>query len=260
MADSFFVPDGDRWLPTDWARGPWSADAAHAGPPAALLGRAVEALEPAGPEMLVSRFTMDILRPIPIRPLSVRAEVVRPGRRVQLSRATLSEGGDEIARASVWRIRPSPTLEEEVALEAPDLPAPLDAPVAELLRLAWAPNYFDAFEWRTGRGEWLQPGPAGMWMRLRVTLVPGEEPSPLTRVLAAADSANGISWAVPFGQFVFTNVDLSVHLARMPEGEWVCVDAETRIGRDGLGVAQSRLWDERGRFGAGAQSLLVYAV
>jgi hypothetical protein len=53
------------------------------------------------------------------------------------------------------------------------------------------------------------------------------------------------------------NLDLTAHFARVPEGEWVCVDAISRLGRQGLGVAESSLWDARGRFGTGAQNLLV---
>ena len=88
-------------------------------------------------------------------------------------------------------------------------------------------------------------------------LVAGEEVSPLTRVLALADSGNGISATLPFDKFLFINTELTVHLARYPEGEWVCLDAITRIGPEGVGMAQSVLWDERGRIGAGAQALLV---
>jgi hypothetical protein len=43
----------------------------------------------------------------------------------------------------------------------------------------------------------------------------------------------------------------------MPEGEWVCIDAETRQDANGIGVAQSIIWDEQHRLGAGAQALLV---
>jgi acyl-CoA thioesterase len=256
MGDSFFVPDGDRFLPTDLARGPWSADAAHAGPPAALLGRAVEQLEPrAG--MVVSRFVVEILRPVPLRPLTVTTAVVRPGRRVQLAEAVLRDGDREIARASVWRIRPQEALEHDVNLERTALPAPHDCPEVPGFPVPWRPNYFDSMEWRHATGSWTEPGPAAMWMRMRVPLLPDEPVSPLTRVLAAADSANGISWELDFGRFLFVNLDLSVHLARMPEGEWVCLDATSRLGRNGIGLSQSRLWDERGRFAAGAQSLLV---
>jgi hypothetical protein len=259
MADSFFVPDGDRFVPTDYARGPWTAEAAHAGPPAALLGRAIEALDPVGPGTLVSRFVLEILRPVPVRPLDVTARVVRPGRRVQLSEALLRDGDDEIARASVWRIRTAEVLDNEVNLERTALPRPLDCPEVPGFPVPWQPNYFDAMEWRVAGGNWVEPGPAAVWMRMRVSLLPGEPVSPLSRVLAAADSANGISWELPLGRFLFVNLDLSVHLARMPEGEWVCLDAESRLDRTGLGFSQSRLWDERGRIGAGAQSLLVAA-
>jgi hypothetical protein len=257
MADSFFVQDGVYFVPTDWARGPWTAEAAHAGPPAALLGRAVEALEPAGPEMLVSRFAIEILRPVPLRPLSVRAFVVRPGKRVQLAEALLHDGDTEVARAAVWRIRPRDVLDREHNLEAHPFPAPLDSPPVEPFRWGWEPNYFVGMESRTARGDWLRPGPAAMWMRMRIDLVPGEQVAPLSRVLVAADSGNGISWELPLGEFLFANLDLTVHLARMPEGEWVCLDAISRLGKAGLGIAQSTLWDERGRFGSGAQSLLV---
>ncbi|MFL5797327.1 MAG: thioesterase family protein [Actinomycetota bacterium] len=257
MADSFFVQDGEHFVATDWARGPWTAEAAHAGPPAALLARALEALEPAGPEMLVSRFAIEVLRPVPLRPLSVRAAVVRPGKRVQLAEALLHDGDTEVARAAAWRIRPNQVLDSEHNLEAHGFPAPLDSSPVELFHPGWEPSYFEAMESRTASGDFLRPGPAALWMRMRVDLLPGEPVAPLSRALVAADSANGISWELPLGQFLFANLDLTVHLARMPEGEWVCLDAISRLGRSGLGVAQSTLWDERGRFGSGAQSLLV---
>jgi hypothetical protein len=112
-------------------------------------------------------------------------------------------------------------------------------------------------EWRFAGGEFFSPGPAAAWMRMRLPLVEGEEPSPLTRVLVAADSGNGISMELPLNDYVFINVDLSVHLFREPEGGWVCLDAQTRIDDRGVGLAESRLWDERGRIGRGNQSLYV---
>src|SRR5690349_17891455 len=127
MGDSLFVPDGARFVPTELARGPWRADAAHAGPPAALLGRAVEQLEPRE-GIVVSRFVMEVLRPVPLRPLTTAAAVVRPGKRVQLTEAVMRDGDQEVARASVWRIRAQEALERDVNLEPTTLPAPADCP------------------------------------------------------------------------------------------------------------------------------------
>lgn len=82
-------------------------------------------------------------------------------------------------------------------------------------------------EYRFLEGAFREPGPAKVWMRMRCPLVAGEEPSPLSRVLVAADSGNGVSATLDWRRYLFINVDLSVHLERMPEGEWVCLDAVT---------------------------------
>ena len=103
----------------------------------------------------------------------------------------------------------------------------------------------------------MEPGPATVWMRMRVPLVAGEEPSPLVRVMVAADSGNGVSAALDWREYVFINVDLTVHLHRHPAGEWVCLDALTLPEETGLGLADTLLSDGRGRIGRAAQTLLV---
>ncbi|MBI4258944.1 MAG: thioesterase family protein [Actinobacteria bacterium] len=257
MTEAFYVPEGDRYVPTAWTRGPWGPDAQHAGPPAALLGRAVEALEPG--DLEVARFTLEVLRPVPLAPLRVEAGVVRPGRRVQLAEASLFDREGEVARATAWRIRPGDGGGEipERGLGRPPFAGPDETPRLPVFDPGYGESYFTAIEWRGARGRFLEPGPASAWMRLAVPLVAGEEPSPLSRVLVVADSGNGISAELPMARFWFINVELTVHLVRMPEGEWVCVDAVSRIDPRGIGVAQSTLWDERGRIGSGNQSLLV---
>ena len=89
-------------------------------------------------------------------------------------------------------------------------------------------------------GGFLEPGPATVWMRMRQPLVAGEEPSPLQRTLVAADVGNGISAVLDWRRFLFINVDLTVHLERMPEGEWVCVDAVTLPARRAGSAPPSR--------------------
>jgi hypothetical protein len=252
---AMFAADGDRFVPTVFTRGPWSADAQHAGPSAGLVGR----LAGEGP-MRVARLVLEVLRPIPVEPLTVTARVTRPGKRVQLTEAAIAdEAGAIVAHATAWRIRADagagvPHVGTE---DAPSFPGPSASRELPVFSLPWRPNYFDAIEWRVARGAVVEPGPAACWMRARVPLVEGEEPSPLVRVLVAADSGNGISTALPLDLYLFINVDLTVHLAREPRGEWVCLDSETRIAADGVGVAESAIWDEAGRLGVSAQSLLV---
>ena len=112
-------------------------------------------------------------------------------------------------------------------------------------------------DYRFVSGAFRVPGPATVWMRMRQPLVVGEEPSPLQRVLAAADSGNGVSATLDYSRFVFINVDLTVHLHRMPATDWVCLDAITIPEREGVGISDTALYDERGPIGRAAQTLLI---
>ena len=112
-------------------------------------------------------------------------------------------------------------------------------------------------EYRLIRGSFVEPGPATAWMRMRVPLVAGEEPTPLQRVMAAADTGNGVSAMLDWNRYLFINVDLSVHLGRMPEGEWICLNAVTHPEPHGVGLTETVLLDERGPIGRAAQTLLI---
>jgi len=118
-------------------------------------------------------------------------------------------------------------------------------------------GYLSAIEWRTVRGAFGEPGPATVWARMRYPLVPGEEPSPLERVLAVADSGNGVSGELDLRRWLFINPELTVHLFREPAGEWICLDAQSNIAAGGAGLATSVLSDTGGPLGVGAQTLLV---
>ena len=252
MPGAFYALDGDRLVPSELTRGPWDPDAQHAGPPAALLGRAVERCQPRD-GMQVGRITFEILGPVPLAPLETRARIVRPGRSVELLEASLSGREGEVMRASAWRVRAG---EVGVSPESdPGPPGPDHGETREFFSTRRDVGYHIAMEWLFVSGAFLELGPATVWMRMRVPLVAGEEPSPLQRVLVAADSGNGVSAALDYDRFLFINTDLSVHLLRMPAGEWVCIDARTHV--DGVGLTDTALWDERGRIGRAAQTLLV---
>jgi Thioesterase-like superfamily len=257
VPESFYVRDGDRWAATELTRGPWDPGAQHAGPPAALLGREIERL-PDAAEFQVGRITFEILRSVPIAPLRVSAAVLRGGRRVQLVEATLSDDEGELVRARAWRLRTAGVdLPPEAIPEAVPPPGPEQGGDAGFFPTGQEVGYHTAMEAKFVEGGFLEPGPATAWLRMRHPLVEGETPSPLQRTLIAADVGNGISAVLDYRRFLFINVDLTVHLERMPEGEWVCVDAVTLPQPHGTGTAESVLSDGRGRIGRALQTLLV---
>jgi hypothetical protein len=257
MPTAFYEPDGDLYEATELTRGPWDPGSQHAGPPSALLGREIERLD-GGEGFQVARINLEILRPVPIGPIAVEARLARPGRSVQMIEATLSDGENELMLARAWRIRTSRlVLPPELPDGPPAPPGPDRGSEPEFFETGQDTGYPTAMEWRSVGGGFRDPGPATVWMRMRYPLLPGEEPSPLQRTLIAADVGNGISAVLDWRRHLFINVDLSVHLERMPEGEWVCVDAVTVPHEDGIGTAESVLFDERGRIGRAAQSLLL---
>ncbi len=256
MPEAFFVPDGDkRFISTDWTIGPWSRESQHAGPPAALLGRALERAVDRD-DLQIVRATFEILRPVPVAPLTVHAEIVRPGRSVVLSAATLADDKGPVMLARGWSIRRGDLGLERIVHGAPPERGPEDGSDVEHF-ISDEVNYLQAMEWRFVEGSFIEPGPAATWARMRVALVEGEETSPLSRVLALADSGNGISAAIDFANWVFINTDLAVYLHRLPDGEWVCLDAETTVEPTGIGLATSVLSDRSGVIGRGLQSLFL---
>jgi len=105
MSEAFFdVLGPGRFRPTELTRGPWDPGLQHAGPPAGLLGRAVERLGDRA-DLQVARVTFEIMRPPPIAELEVAARLLRAGRSVELVGATLRAGEAEVMRATALRIR-----------------------------------------------------------------------------------------------------------------------------------------------------------
>jgi len=107
------------------------------------------------------------------------------------------------------------------------------------------------------RGAYERPGPATAWVRLTVPVVAGEEATGVQRALGAADFGNGFSAVLDWDRWAFINPDLTVYLERDPVGEWIALEAQTRLQPDGTGVAESVLFDQTGRFGRAVQALLI---
>jgi hypothetical protein len=252
MTDAFYVPDGDAWAATVHTRGPWSAGHQHGGPPAALIAHVAEAAEP---EMAVTRLTVDFLRPVPIDRLRVRLAPLREGTKVQRRIGLLLHGEAIVAHAVVVLIRrdavPVKPLADEASLPPPEASRPFQFPF-----FTEADGYHTAMETRLARGEW-GSGRTAAWMRQRVPLVPDAAPSPLERVLVAADSGSGVSAAIRHGLQSAVNADLTVAVSRPLEGEWVGLDSISTYEPNGIGLADTRICDARGTVGRALQGLVL---
>jgi hypothetical protein len=254
VSEAIFERRGDAFYATGFARGPWDPNAQHGGAPAALLGGELERHE-RRPDLRIVRITYELLRPVPLGELHVRTETVRPGRRVQLLEATLTTpGGTELVRARAVRVARAPLGAGTQAEETPAAPESIASSPAP-----WGTEALPggAVEIRFASGALTEPGPATAWFRLKMPVIAGEQPSPLQRLLVAADFPNGISSELSWDEWVFINPDLTVYIEREPVGEWVALRAHTRIIEGETALAQATLFDTEGRIGHSLPSLYV---
>jgi hypothetical protein len=253
-SQAVFVRDGDRFLATDLALGPWAPGALHGGAPAALLAHAFMAAAPSG-EMRPARITYEFVRPVPLGPLGVQVQVVRPGRRITLLDGSLTDpDGVEVVRARALLMVAAEVDAEAVTpppFSAPQAAAENDWPQA---RPMFATHAMDI---RFVEGRFREPGPSTAWFRLRQPLIAGEPASGLERLVAAADFGNGIASVLSWDEHTFINPDLTVYVEREPAGEWVALQSQMRVTQGSVAMAESVLWDERGRIGRAIQALLV---
>jgi hypothetical protein len=254
---ALFGREDGGYRPTRLSGSPWSPDALHGGPPAALLAREIERYEE-GDRFRVARVTVELLRPVPFERLEISTCLRRPGRNVQLVEATLRSPEREVARATGLRIRRKTlALPQDLDGEGPPPSGPEKGHRLQMRSGTFHPGFHsEGVEHRFIRGSFHTPGPAVDWIRVKFPLIEGEGLSPLCRACAVADFGNGISGLLA-GTHTYINPDLTVYLHRYPEGEWICLDAVTRIHPDGIGLAESLLSDERGPIGRSLQSLIV---
>lgn len=259
-AAAFWLLDGQNFQSTQLTRGPWNPAHQHAGPPIALVCRAIENAARELGLTHIARLTANLWRPVPIDALTVVVVVDYVGKSAGHFSAQLFAQGKEVARFTALAQREGqlnlpaglPGHPLPSAVQSPEASAPAQFPFAD-----GQPGYAELVEIREARGKNFQ-GPCAAWFRLKHPLVAGETASPYQRVAVAADSSNGISAVLDYRRGdIFVNSDLTINLLRRPVGEWICVDAKTHLGPQGGGLAESQLFDEMGLIGRATQSLAV---
>jgi hypothetical protein len=249
---------------TPLANAGWYEEGQHGGALAALVAGHVEDHVPVLADMQVSRLTMELFRVVPLVPLRIETEIVREGKRIQHTRASVFDHeGTLLSIVNVQRLRvvdlPVP---EDSAPPPSNLPGPEE--ITRVVGEGWGIGvpgktmfHRHAMEIREVEGGFGEAGPGTVWMRLTTPIIAGREISPLQRVVATADFGNGISRSLDMAFWVFMNPDLTVHVARYPEGDWIALSAVSTYGNHGRGLATGALWDTSGWLGRSTQSLYL---
>lgn len=254
MTPAYFERESSsRFRPTELTIGAWKVDQLHIGPAMGLLAHAVEADHVARHGHLrlqCSRLSYDILGVLPVEPVDVSVRVIRPGRTIELVEAQLDHDGRTALTARAWFTVATDTAQIAGSAFAPIEPREQTEP----WQIPWQGGFIESLEARQrahGRGR------ATTWARTRAELVAGELTSPLARLLSLVDVANGLAARESPDEVIFPNVDLTAHLARTSEDEWIGFDTSVTFGPTGLGMTHTVLHDQAGPFGTVVQSLTV---
>ena len=263
LPDAVFHLDGDRAVPTELARGPWSPLAMHGGAPAALIARAVERHDPS-PANFVGRLTIELLRPVPLLPLELDVRTIRPGKKVQWIAVTVTADGTEVVRATALRVRTDPALR----LAVPEPPRPRSLRRRRARRWSsTSPIAAGANSPSSGSGASSScaspsarsapsvPRRCGSGSSCPSSRARSRRPCSASRPRPTSATASAPCSTTARDSFI--NADLTISLHRLPEGEWVGIDSVTHASPDGVGTAESVLLDERGRLGRALQTLLM---
>ncbi len=246
--------DGATAIASELSSGPWGR-MQHGSAPAALIAYIAESI-PSKQPMRTARLTIDLMRPVPIAPLTVKTEIVRDGRKIRLLRIDLLAKGMLMVSGSVLQIRrASVELPPRLGDEPVTLPGP-EAGHRARSKTADVP-FLTQLGISTVKGRFNSPGPAAAWIRVEQPLIEAVPTSRLMSAAVAADFCNGASAVLDFRQWTFINGDLTISLARDPLDDWILLDAETWLGPDGAGLAFARLGDAHGYFGRAVQSILI---
>lgn len=252
---AIFSVDGNNVITSPNAAGPWDRRMQHGSAPSALVTWAAERI-PTPVPMHIARVTIDLMRPVPVAPLTIATEVLREGRKIQLCEVKLLADGVQVVGATVLKIKQqSQPLPEDVK----DLPVALPAPEDSFVEDGHGASspFAGMMSMRAAHGRFGKAGPGAIWFRLDHPLVEGEAVSQAMRAVVAADFSNGTASTLDFRDWTFINADLTVSLARQPIGDWILLDGESWIGPDGAGLAMSRIADRQGYFGRAVQSLVI---
>lgn len=258
---ALYVRDGDGYVGTVLIQGGWDPGAANGGMVLALLGQCLDEVPTLVP-MTVSRFTADLVRPVPLgRRLDVATEVVREGKKIQLVELAVLVDGVEHVRASALRLRDADLTDAGVPRSTTgprppvELVGPSDAhrvgtPGVEL------PGFLGAVA--MSRSPHVDGSGTGAWVRLDVPVVAGEPVSATARMAFSFDFGNLIGVEDHPSTVTMINPDVTAQVLRPPVGEWIAVAGDTRVNAAmGRGISSATLSDDDGVFAVVSLSQLI---
>jgi acyl-CoA thioesterase len=187
-------------------------------------------------------------------PAEIRAQVIRRGRRVSTSRASMWQGGKVCIETLISSGRLPEAPAEWSGRPAPAMPAPEDC--VEATAGAFTVELLDHIELRIDPATAPKPRPTGtpvvrFWFRLR----DGAEPDVLTTLLAVDSGPPTIFNLARYGWA--PTVELTVLVRGAPAPGWMRCESHATLLGGGWFDEEAALWDSTGALVAQARQLAL---
>ena len=271
---SYYEPAGEnRYKPTTHAGGAWDPEEQHFSPLGGLVVHAIDRFAAERPRsggaLLLSRVSFDILGRLALDECEIQVETLRPGRTIELVEAVVLIGDRPVVRARAWLLNAGDTAAVAGGGAGDgksdgtgngngnaDELTPPEALASWPMTDVWPGGYIASVDVRPVAPP--QPGRTTAWVGTELDLVAGQSSSRLASFIALVDTANGIAVRESPTEWMFPNVDLTVHLHRQPvAGRWTGLDTTVTFGPTGQGVTSTVLHDADGPVGYAEQILTV---
>ena len=241
-----------RYFSNPASQGAWSGKEQHMAPATGIICAELNQFSPRD-DVRIGRISLDILGMIPVGEFQIETKVIRPGKTIELIESTMSSGSKSCISARTWRMAVSDS-QQVAGLEDQVVDGPDNAPIWDEIK-SWPGGYIQSIE---ARSHGRRNGKGIVWLQSKLDMVEGEVTADFVRLMGLVDTANGVvtrqQW--PF-KYSFPNLDLQIHLHRMPQGTWLGLETVQQFGDDGIGLTSSILHDIRGPFGRSEQILTL---
>ena len=236
------------------AQGAWNPHEQHMAPATGLLCAELEQFQ-ARPEMRIGRVSLDIFGLIAFGEFTITTRMIRAGKTIELIESEMQANGKTCIVARAWKMMTQDTTHiaglEDHAVEHPE-----NLPIWQGMK-DWPGGFIQSTETRCD-AEKRRAGKGVVWISNNLDMVEGQQTNDFVHLMGMVDTANGIvSRQQPLKGWAFPNLDLQIHLHRLPQGKWLGIEAVQQFGNDGVGITSAVLHDVHGPFGRSEQILTL---
>lgn len=243
-----------HYQPTKHTQGAWNEYEQHMAPATGVICTELEQFQPRE-NMRYGRISLDIYGLIHLDKFTITTRCIRPGRTIELIESAFEAKGHTCIVARAWRMITENTNAAEGIEDRPILPYKEAEPWKGIS--IWDGGYIQSVSPHVRIAE-RRPGKGQVWLTNDLEMIEGQETSSFVKLLGMVDTMNGLAvrQADKF-EYMFPNLDLQIHLYRLPKGKWLGLDVQQQYGADGIGLTTAVLHDEKGSFGHAEQILTV---